>query len=147
MALKETILADIKSAMKGGDKPKLATLRLVSAAMKQREVDERIELNDQQVLAVLEKMVKQRRESIRQYKDAGREDLMAQEEFELSILKNYLPEPLSEQEINGLIDQALADSGAQGPSDMGRVMGLLKPAVQGRADMGVISKQVKDRLT
>lgn len=147
MALKETILADIKSAMKGGDKPKLATLRLVSAAMKQREVDERIELNDQQVLAVLEKMVKQRRESIRQYKDAGREDLMAQEEFELSILKNYLPEPLSEQEINGLIDQAVADSGAQGPSDMGRVMGLLKPAVQGRADMGVISKQVKDRLT
>lgn len=147
MALKETILADIKSAMKGGDKPKLATLRLVSAAMKQREVDERIELNDQQVLAVLEKMVKQRRESIRQYKDAGREDLMAQEEFELSILKNYLPEPLSEQEINGFIDQALADSGAQGPSDMGRVMGLLKPAVQGRADMGVISKQVKDRLT
>ncbi|HAC34212.1 MAG TPA: glutamyl-tRNA amidotransferase [Gammaproteobacteria bacterium] len=147
MALKETILADIKSAMKGGDKPKLATLRLVSAAMKQREVDERIELNDQQVLAVLEKMVKQRRESIRQYNDAGREDLMAQEEFELSILKNYLPEPLSEQEINGLIDQALADSGAQGPSDMGRVMGLLKPAVQGRADMGVISKQVKDRLT
>ncbi len=147
MALKETILADIKSAMKGGDKPKLATLRLVSAAMKQREVDERIELNDQQVLAVLEKMVKQRRESIRQYKDAGREDLMAQEEFELSILKNYLPEPLSEQEINGLIDQALADSGAQGPSDMGRVMGLLKPAVQGRADMGVISKLVKDRLT
>lgn len=147
MALKETILADIKSAMKGGDKPKLATLRLVSAAMKQREVDERIELNDQQVLAVLEKMVKQRRESIRQYKDAGREDLMAQEEFELSILKNYLPEPLSEQEINGFIDQALADSGAQGPSDMGRVMGLLKPAVQGRADMGVISKLVKDRLT
>lgn len=147
MSIKETILADIKSAMKSGDKPKLATLRLVSAAMKQREVDERIELDDQQVLAVLEKMVKQRRESIRQYNDAGRDDLAGQEEFELSILKDYLPEPLSEEEISSLIDQALADSGAQGAADMGKVMGLLKPAVQGRGDMGAISKQVKARLS
>ncbi len=132
--------------MKSGDKPRLATLRLLNAAIKQWEVDERIELDDPQVLQVLDKMVKQRRESIRHFADAGRDDLVTQEEFEISILQHYLPEPLAEAELAVLLDKAIADSGAQSLAQMGKVMALLKPQVQGRADMGVLSQQVKARL-
>jgi len=146
VALREIILNDIKTVMKSGDKPRLATLRLLSAAIKQWEIDERIELDDQQVLTVLDKMVKQRRESIRHYADAGRNELVEQEEYEISVLQDYLPEPLSDAEIEVLLDQAIADSGAQSLADMGKVMALIKPQVQGRADMGALSKLVKSRL-
>ena len=146
MSLKETLLADIKAAMKARAKPQLAVLRLFSAAIKQQEIDERIELTDQQVLATLDRMVKQRRESIRQFTDASRMDLVEQEEFEISVLKDYLPEPLNADEITAMIDQAVADSGAQGVADMGKVMGLIKPQAQGRADMGVVSTLVKAKL-
>lgn len=146
MSLKETLLADIKAAMKARAKPQLAVLRLFSAAIKQQEIDERIELTDQQVLATLDKMVKQRRESIRQFTDASRMDLVEQEEFEISVLKDYLPEPLNSDEITAMIEQAVADSGAQGVADMGKVMGLIKPQAQGRADMGAVSKLVKAKL-
>ncbi|MBL4621635.1 MAG: GatB/YqeY domain-containing protein, partial [Immundisolibacteraceae bacterium] len=127
-------------------KPQLGVLRLFSAAIKQQEIDERIELNDQRVLATLDKMVKQRRESIRQFTDASRMGLVEQEEFEISVLKVYLPEPLNEAEIAAMIDQAVVDSGAQGVADMGKVMGLIKPQAQGRADMGAVSKLVKAKL-
>lgn len=146
MSLKETLLADIKAAMKARAKPQLAVLRLFSAAIKQQEIDERIELTDQQVLATLDKMVKQRRESIRQFTDASRMDLVEQEEFEISVLKDYLPEPLNADEITAMIEQAVADSGAQGAADMGKVMGLIKPQAQGRADMGAVSKLVKAKF-
>lgn len=146
MSLKETLLADIKAAMKARAKPQLAVLRLFSAAIKQQEIDERIELTDQQVLATLDKMVKQRRESIRQFTDASRMDLVEQEEFEISVLKDYLPEPLNADEITAMIEQAVVDSGAQGVADMGKVMGLIKPQAQGRADMGAVSKLVKAKL-
>jgi uncharacterized protein len=132
--------------MKSGDKPRLAALRLLSAAIKQWEIDERIELNDQQVLTVLDKMVKQRRESIRHYSEAGRHELVEQEEYEISVLQVYLPEPLSDAEIDAMLDKAIADSGAQSLADMGKVMGLMKPQVQGRADMGALSQLVKSRL-
>ncbi|MDF1819306.1 MAG: GatB/YqeY domain-containing protein [Immundisolibacteraceae bacterium] len=146
MSLRETVLSDIKSVMKSGDKPRLAALRLLSAAIKQWEIDERIELNDQQVLTVLDKMVKQRRESIRHYSEAGRHELVEQEEYEISVLQVYLPEPLSDAEIGAMLDKAIADSGAQSLADMGKVMGLMKPQVQGRADMGALSQLVKSRL-
>lgn len=132
--------------MKSGDKPRLAVLRLISAAIKQWEIDERIELNDQQVLTVLDKMVKQRRESIRHYGPAGRADLVEQEEYELAVLQDYLPEPLSDTQVESMLDQAISDSGAQSLADMGKVMALMKPQVQGRADMGALSKLVKSRL-
>lgn len=144
--LKQRILDDVKTAMKAGDKPRLATLRLVSAAIKQREVDERIELDDTQMLAVLEKMVKQRRESIAQYDKAGRTDLSDQEQYEIGILQEYLPEPLSADEIAQLIDAAIAASGAVSIKDMGKVVGQLKPQMQGRADMGQVSGLVKQKL-
>jgi uncharacterized protein YqeY len=146
LSLRETVLSDIKSVMKSGDKPRLAVLRLLSAAIKQWEIDERIELNDQQVLTVLDKMVKQRRESIRHYSEAGRHELVEQEEYEISVLQVYLPEPLSDAEIGAMLDKAIADSGAQSLADMGKVMGLMKPQVQGRADMGALSQRVKSRL-
>jgi len=146
VSLRQTVLTDIKTVMKSGDKPRLATLRLLSAAIKQWEVDERIELDDSQVLQVLDKMVKQRRESIRHFADAGRDELVTQEEFEISILQHYLPEPLGEAELAVLLDKAIADSGAQSLAQMGKVMALLKPQVQGRADMGALSQQVKARL-
>ena len=146
MSLRETVLSDIKSVMKSGDKPRLAALRLLSAAIKQWEIDGRIELNDQQVLTVLDKMVKQRRESIRHYSEAGRHELVEQEEYEISVLQVYLPEPLSDAEIGTMLDKAIADSGAQSLADMGKVMGLMKPQVQGRADMGALSQLVKSRL-
>lgn len=144
--LKQQIQSDMKAAMKGGDKPRLATIRLILAAIKQREVDERIELSDEQVLVVLDKMVKQRRDSISQFEKAGRDDLVAQEGFELGICQTYLPEALSEAELAGLVDQAMSETGAASMKDMGKVMGWLKPKIQGRADMGAVSAQIRQKL-
>jgi len=132
--------------MKAGDKPRLAVIRLVNAAIKQREVDERIELNDEQVLAVLDKMVKQRRDSIQQYSDAGRDDLAAQESAEIGVIQEFLPEALSADEIAAIIDAAIAETGAESMRDMGKVMGKVKPQVQGRADVGQVSGLVKQKL-
>jgi uncharacterized protein YqeY len=145
--LKAQIMADMKEAMRAKDKERLGTIRLVQAAIKQREVDERIELDDSQVLAVLDKMVKQRRDSISQYRDAGREELAAKEEAELSVIQQYLPAALSEAEIDALIDEAISATGAESMKEMGKVMGMLKPKVQGRADMGELSARIKARLS
>jgi hypothetical protein len=144
--LKQRILEDVKKAMKGGDKIRLGTLRLITAAIKQREVDERIELSDEQVLAVLDKMVKQRRESIAQYEKAGRDDLVSQEAYEIDVLQGYMPEPLNEDEIAVMIDEAIAATGASSVKEMGKVIGRLKPQMQGRADMGKVSGLVKQKL-
>ena len=146
MSLKERILQDVKDAMRAKDKPRLATIRLSTAEIKQREVDERIELDDTQVLVVLDKMCKQRRESISQFEQAGRDDLAAQEKAELALIQQYLPEQLGEAEINDLIDAAMEQTGASSMKDMGKVMGLLKPKLQGRADMGAVSALIKARL-
>jgi len=146
MDLKTRITADMKTAMKAGDKPRLGTIRLVQAAIKQREVDERIELDDAQVLSVLEKMLKQRRDSVEQYERAGREDLAAVERAEITVIQAYLPTPLTAAELQAVIEQAVADTGARGPQDMGRVMAAVKAAAAGRADMGQVSASVKRRL-
>ncbi len=132
--------------MKSGDKRKLGVIRLLLAAIKQREVDERIELDDVQILAVLDKMVKQRRDSITQYEKAGRDELAEQEQFEIGVLQEYLPAALSEDEISDLVKQAIADANAESMRDMGKVMGQLKPKLQGRADMGAVSAMVKQLL-
>ncbi len=144
--LKQSLTADMKASMKGGDKKRLGVIRLVLAAIKQIEVDERIELDDNRVLAVLDKMVKQRRESISQYKEAGRDDLWEQEEYEVSILQDFLPAALSEDEIDQLIANAIGNTGAASIKDMGKVMGILKPQMQGRADMGAVSGKIKAQL-
>ena len=144
--LKTQLTDDMKAAMKGGDKSRLAVIRLINAAIKQREVDERIELNDEQVLAVLDKMVKQRRDSIKQYTDAGRTDLADLEQAEVEIIQGYLPAALSDEEIAAIIEQAISETGASSMSDMGKVMGKVKPQVQGRADMGAVSGLVKAKL-
>ena len=144
--LKQRIQDDMKSAMKAAEKRKLGIIRLILAAIKQREVDERIELDDAQVLAVLDKMVKQRRDSIEQYSKADRNDLAEQERYEVGICQEYLPEALDEDELIALVDQAIAATGATSMKDMGKVMGQVKPKAQGRADMGAISNMVKARL-
>ncbi len=133
--------------MKGGEKARLGVIRLITAAIKQREVDERIELDDEQVLIVLDKMVKQRRDSIKQYTDAGREDLAAIEEAEVEIIQAYLPAALSEDEIASIVEAAIAQTGASSMADMGKVMGIVKPQVQGRGDMGAVSGIVKQKLS
>lgn len=145
-ALKTRLSDDMKAAMKGGDKQKLGTIRLVQAAIKQREVDERIQLDDTQVLTVLEKMLKQRRDSVAQYEAAQREDLAAQERYEIGVIESYLPAQLSDAEIDALIAQAIADTGAASARDMGKVMALLKERAAGRADFGALSQKVKARL-
>ena len=137
----------MKDALRGRDKPRLGVIRLILAAVKQREVDERIELDDAQINAVLDKMSKQRRDSLEQFEKAGRDDLVAQEKFELGILKAYLPEPLSDAEIDALIEEAVQATGASSIKDMGKVMGLLKSKLQGRADMGAVSGKIKARLS
>jgi uncharacterized protein YqeY len=147
MSLKERITEDMKGAMRAGEKDRLSTIRLILAAIKQREVDERISLDDPQVLAVLEKMVKQRRESIAQFSTGGRADLVAKETAELGILQSYLPTQLTESELDQLISEAVRASGASSLKDMGKVMAILKPQVQGRADMGVLSARIKQQLT
>jgi len=146
MSLKIRIQDDVKQAMRDRARARLSVLRLITAAIKQREVDERVELDDTAVLAVLDKMVKQRRESLEQFEKAGRDDLADQEKYELEILKDYLPEPLDEAALEGLIRKAIADSGAQGMRDMGAVMGLLRDQVQGRADMKAVSDSVRAKL-
>ena len=145
--LKDRIIADMKDAMRAKDKQRLATIRLILAATKQREVDERITLTDADVLAILDKMVKQRRDSISQFKKADRDDLVAQEQVELELIQTYLPQPLSDDEIAALIEEAVSSTGAAGMQDMGKVMGWLKPKLQGRADMGKVSGQIKQKLT
>ena len=144
--LKQGLTDAMKAAMKGGDKKRLGVIRLVLAAIKQVEVDERVELDDDRVLAVLDKMVKQRRESISQYKDAGRDDLVEVEEYEVTVLQDFLPEQLSDDEIAQMISKAIADTGASSIKDMGKVMGILKPLMQGRADMGPVSGKIKAQL-
>ena len=144
--LKQQITDAMKAAMKGGDKARLGVVRLMLAAIKQREVDERIELDDTQVLAVLDKMVKQRRDSIQQYGDAGRDDLVAQEASEIEVIQEFLPAGLSEAEIIAIIEAAIAETGAESMRDMGKVMGIVKPQVQGRADVGMVSGLVKQKL-
>lgn len=147
MSLRNRIQEDVKDAMRAREKDRLAVLRLVTAAIKQKEVDERIEMDDPAVLAVLDKMAKQRRESLEQYEKHGREDLAKQERFELELLKDYLPEPLSEDALSELISAAIAETGASGMKDMGAVMGQLREQVQGRADMKAVSNAVRSRLT
>jgi uncharacterized protein YqeY len=144
--LKQRIQDDMKGAMKGGDKRTLGVIRLILAAVKQREVDERIELDDDQVLLVLDKMVKQRRDSITQYEQAGRDELAEQEKFEIEVLQTYLPEALSDEEVASMVEEAVAAAGAESMRDMGKVMGQLKPKLQGRADMGAVSALVKEKL-
>jgi uncharacterized protein YqeY len=144
--LKQRITEDMKTAMKGGDKPRLGAIRLILAALKQREVDERIVLDDAQVLHTLEKMLKQRRDSVSQYEAARREDLAAQERYEIGVIETYLPAQLSDAELDALITQCIADAGATSPRDMGKVMTLLKERAAGRADMGALSQRVKARL-
>jgi len=146
MSLKDRITQDMKDAMRAKDKPRLATIRLMLAAIKQKEVDDRSEQDDVQVTTILDKMVKQRRESIGHYEQAGRDDLAAQEASEIKIIQDYLPEQLGEDEINALIDAAMAQAGASSIKDMGKVMGQLKPKLQGRADMGAVSALIKARL-
>jgi len=146
MSLKIQIQEDVKIAMRSKDRQRLGVLRLIMAAVKQREVDERIELDDSAMLAVLDKMSKQRRESLEQYSEAGRDDLAAQERFELDVIGDYMPDPLDEAELKSLIDQAMSDTGASSIRDMGAVMGQLRPHVQGRADMKQVSAAVRDRL-
>ena len=145
--LKPQLTTDMKSSMKSGDKKRLGVIRLMLAAIKQIEVDERIELDDTRILAVLDKMAKQRRESISHYSDAGRDDLVAVEQAEIEIIQEYLPEALSEAEINDLVEQSIAATGASTIKDMGKLKGVLKPQLQGRADMGKVSQLIKSRLS
>ncbi|MDB6046710.1 MAG: glutamyl-tRNA amidotransferase [Gammaproteobacteria bacterium] len=147
MTLKERITEDMKTAMRAGEKERLGTIRLVLAAIKQREVDERITLDDTQVVAALEKMIKQRKESITQFESGGRADLVAKEKAELVVLQAYLPEQMSDAEIDALIVEAVAASGATSIKDMGKVMGLVKAKAQGKADMGAVSARIKQKLS
>ena len=146
MSLKQQLTDDMKAAMKAGEKDRLAVIRLINAAIKQREVDERIELDDAAVLAVLEKMVKQRKDSVSQFEAANREDLAAIERAELVVIDTYLPAKLGEAEILAAIDAAVAETGASGPADMGKLMGVLKPRLAGQADMGLVSALIKKKL-
>ena len=146
MSLKTQITDDMKSAMKAGDKDRLKVIRLALAAIKQVEVDTRSELDDAATLGVIEKMVKQRRDSIEQFENGGREDLAAIERAELGVLADYMPEQLSDDELAALVDAVIAESGATGMRDMGKVMGAIKARAAGRADMGAVSATVKARL-
>ena len=146
MSLKQQLTDDMKAAMKAGEKDRLAVIRLINAAIKQREVDERIELDDASVLAVLEKMVKQRKDSVSQFEAANREDLAAIERAELAVIDTYLPAKLGEAEILAAIEAAIAETGATGPADMGKLMGVLKPRLAGQADMGQVSALIKKKL-
>ena len=146
MPLKQQITEDMKTAMKSGDKDRLGVIRLILSGIKQREVDERIELDDTQVLAVIEKMIKQRRDSITQFRAAAREDLATKEEYEVGVIQSYMPAQLGDAEIEAIIAKAIADSGATTAKDMGKVIGLVRPQVAGRADMGKISERIKAKL-
>ena len=145
--LKQRIQEDVTVAMRARDKPRLGALRLVTAAIKQIEVDTRAELDDRGAISALEKMLKQRRDSLAQYEAAGRQDLADQETFEMRIIESYMPEPLSADEIEALVDAAIAEAGAESMRDMGKVMGLVKSRVQGRADLGAVSASIKAKLS
>ena len=147
MSLKQQITEDMKAAMRAKDTARLGAIRLLLAAMKQREVDERIELSDADVLAIIEKMNKQRRDSINQYEAAGRQDLADVEKFELSVLASYMPQQLSEAEITAAVIETIVATGAASPQDMGKVMGVIKPKLAGRADMGKVSALIKAQLS
>ncbi len=147
MSLKQQITDDMKAAMRARETARLGAIRLLLAAMKQREVDERIELTDADVVAIIEKMNKQRRDSISQYEAAGRQDLADVEKFEMSVLANYMPQQFSEAEINTAVAEAIAATGAVSQQDMGKVMGILKPKLAGRADMGKVSAMIKAQLS
>ena len=147
MSLKNRLSEDVKAAMRAGEKKRLGTLRMTQAAIKQKEVDERVELDDTAVLALIDKLIKQRRDSAEQYRAGNREDLASAEEAEIEILQAYLPEPLGDDELDAIIDAAIRETGATGMADMGRVMGQIKPQVQGRADMGAVSGRVRERLS
>lgn len=146
MHLKGRIQSDMKDAMKAGDRDRLKVVRSIMAGVKQVEVDERRELDDADVIRVIDKMVRQRRESVTQFTDGGRDDLARQEQAEIEVLLTYLPEPLSDEELDALIDKAIADTGAAGIRDMGKVMGTIKAAAEGRADMSAVGARVKARL-
>lgn len=147
MSLKARISEDMKAAMHAQDKQRLSAIRLLQAAIKQREIDERIELGDAQIIEVIEKMLKQRRDSISQYEAAGRQDLAAAEKFEAALLQYYLPPPPTDEEISALLDQVIQDTGARGLQDMGKVMTALKPRVTGRVDMAALASRVKAKLS
>lgn len=146
-SLKQKINEDVKDAMRNKDKDCLTTLRLITAAIKQKEVDDRIELDDTQVITIIDKMARQHKDSIEQYQNAGRVDLVEKEQSELAIVESYLPTQLPEDEVKLLIQQAINSTNAESIKDMGKVMGILKPQLQGRADMGNVSNQVKSLLT
>ena len=146
MSMKQQLTDDMKAAMKGGDKHSLGVIRLINAAIKQREVDERIELDDAAVIAVLDKMVKQRRDSVTQYEAANREDLAAIERDEIAVIERYLPAKMGEAEIQAEINAAITQTGASSAADMGKLMGVLKPRLAGKADMGLVSKLIKQTL-
>jgi len=145
--LKQRINDDVKAAMRAKEKTRLLALRMIMAAFKQKEVDERIELNDDQALAIMDKVAKQLRDSINQFQKAGRTDLVEKENFELKIVQSYLPTALTDEEVNQLIKSAIDETGASCMKDMGKVMGVLKPKVQGRTDMGKLSGLVKQQLS
>ena len=145
--LKKQIQNAAISAMKAGEKKRLATIRLMTSSIKQIEIDERIELDDQRIIVILDKMVKQRRESISQFKTAGRDDLVKQENFEIDIIQEFLPQALGEEEVDKIVNQAIEQTGANSIKDMGKVMGLVKPQIVGRADMGEISGRIKTLLS
>ncbi len=147
MSLKQSLTDAMKTAMRAKEKDRLGTIRLILAEFKRIEVDERIDINDARGLAILDKMCKQRRDSISQYEDAGREELAAQERFEMGVIQEFMPTPLSDTELDALIDKAIADSGADSIKAMGQVVALVKPAAQGRADMGAVSRKIKQRLS
>ena len=147
MSLKEQITEDMKNAMRAKETGRLGTIRLLLAAMKQKEVDERVELDDAAVIAIVEKLIKQRKDSISQFQAAGRDDLVAIENAELVVLQAYMPAQMSEAEVAAVVAEAVAQVGASGPQDMGKVMAIVKPKLAGKADMGVVSAQVKAALT
>lgn len=147
MSLKERITEDMKAAMRAGEKERLGCIRMITAAIKQREVDERITLDDAQVLSVLEKMIKQRKEALVQFQAGGRPDLVAKESAEVALITGYLPAQLSEAELDSLIGEAISATGAQSVKDMGKVMGLVKQKAQGRADMGAVGAKIKAKLS
>jgi len=145
--LKKRISGDMKSAMKAKDRQALKAVRMILEAIKQKEIDERIELDDAQVMTVIQKMVKQRKDSISQFSDAGRTDLVEIEEAELEIINNYMPEQLSDEEVAAVVDKAINDSGANSMKDMGKLMGMLKSQLQGKADMSLVSQLIKSKLS
>ena len=147
VGLRQRVEADMKTAMRAKDKERLGTIRLILAAIKQREVDERITLGDTDILAVLDKMIKQRRDSIAQFTQAGRQELADKEAAEVAVIQEYLPAALSDNEVETLIADAMATSGASSPQDIGKIMALLKPKLQGRADMGLVSRKIKEKLS